>query len=739
MTASRSDLRVVPSAVTAWAAAAVLTRLDPVWSFVVASIAFAVCGLGWRRPWLALPAVMMVLVAAVCGWRGAVVESSPVTALAERGTIVTADVTVREDGRTYAGRAGPGAVVAITVHRVEARGRSWQVRVRATAFVDGSADAFIAGSRHRMRADLDRADTTDEAATLRVLESAKLGSGPWWWRWSDRVREGIRGGVDHRDDQAAALVPALVAGDETGLNDQTRHEFMTTGLTHLLAVSGANLTIVLGVVMLGLRSVGASRRVLLVAGLLTVVAFLLVARPEPSVQRAAVMGSVALAGLLVGRPRAGMRALAWAVIALLVPDPWLSTRPGFALSVSATTGIILVAPPLAARLRWLPAPVAMAVAVPLAAHLACLPVVASLSGEVSMIAVFANVVVAPAVAPATVGGLVAGLTDLVFPTLALLPGTIAWAAASVVVTVARVGAGAPGASVAWPLPWWTLLPLVPLIGWGVWLAARRPALAAGLTVGLLLAVIRPPSPGWPPEDVLVVACDVGQGDGFVVPTAPGEAIVIDVGQEPAPIDRCLTALGVDRIALLLFTHADADHVQGWRGAVGGRTVDVVGDGPSGGPDVAGARRFRLVSGQSVTVRDVGIEVLWPLDDRAEVRADARNDLSVVVRVTVRGRRVLFTGDLGEQAQRGLGRAHPDLAADVLKVAHHGSADQWPGLIEQVRPAVALIGVGADNPHGHPTAAALGALASAGVAVWRTDVSGTIAVVDRDGSLAVSVR
>src|SRR5690606_8631628 len=117
------------------------------------------------------------------------------------------------------------------------------------------------------------------------------------------------------------------------------------GLTHLLAVSGANLTIVLGVVLLGLRGVGTSRRLLLLAGVLTVLAFVLVARPEPSVQRAAVMGSVALAGLLVGRAGAGLRALAWAVIVLLVLDPWLAARPGFVLSVSATAGIIVLAPP----------------------------------------------------------------------------------------------------------------------------------------------------------------------------------------------------------------------------------------------------------------------------------------------------------------------------------------------------------------------------------------------------------
>lgn len=716
-----------------------LTRVPPGWAVGVAVAALVVAARGWRRAWLALPAICLALVAAGCGWRAAAVAASPVAHLAERGRVVTAEVQVREDGRAYDGRAGPGVVVPVTVRRVEAGGRAWRVRVRATAFVSGDAEPFVTGTRLSLRASLTPADSTDEAALLRVARWRAAGEGPWWWRSSEVVRDGIRDGVDGHDDQAGALVPALVAGDERRLTDTTRDAFQRTGLTHLLAVSGANLTIVLGVVLLGLRTIGASRRVLLMAGALTVVAFVLVARPEPSVQRAAVMGSVALAGLVVGRPRAGLRALAWAVVVLLVLDPWLAASAGFVLSVSATAGIIVGASPLSRRLGWLPGPLAAAVAVPIAAHLACLPVVAALSGEVSLIAVFANVVVAPAVAPATVAGLAAGLVDLVAPPLAVVPGTIAWAAATVIVTVARVGSSVPGASIGWPYPWWTLLAVVPVVAWLLWRLARRPALAIGVTLGLLVAMLRPPTPGWPPEGVVVVACDVGQGDGFIVPTEPGEAIVVDVGEEPAPIDRCLSEFGVERIALLLFTHADADHVAGWRGAVRGREVEVLADGPSGGPEVPAARRVRLLAGSDVTVGDVRLEVLWPREDQAEVDPAQRNDLSVVIRAHVRGHRVLLTGDLGEEAQRGLGRAAGDLSADVLKVPHHGSADQWDGLVERVAPRVGLIGVGADNPHGHPTDAALTTLARRGVLVGRTDESGTIAVVDRGGTLVLSVR
>ncbi len=739
MTTSGSDLRVVPAALAAWATAAALTHVGPGWSFAVAGVAGVVTALGWRRPWLALPSLCLVAVAVGCGWRIAAVQASPVAELAQQGRVVVAEVQVREDAHVYEGRAGPATVLPVTVRAVVDGDRSWRVRVRATAFVDGTSDGFVVGAQLVVRADLSAADTSDEAATMRVLRWRLVGEGPWWWRGSDAVRDGIRDGVDHRHDQAAALVPALVAGDESGLTDATREDFTRTGLTHLLAVSGANLTIVLAVVLAGARLAGAGRRTVLLLGAATAVAFVLVARPEPSVLRAAVMGSVALVGLVMGSPRAGLRALAWAVLVLVVVDPWLASSAGFVLSVSATAGIVAFAPALARRMPWLPALVAEAVAVPLAAHLACLPMVVALSGEVSLVAVLANVVAAPAVAPATIAGLAAGLVDLVAPAPAAVPGEIAWWSASMIVVVARVGAAAPAASLPWPFPVWTLMIVAPAAGWLLWRIAGRPAIALGLALGLVVAMLRPPQPGWPPDGIVVVACDVGQGDGFVVPTGPSEAMVIDVGQEPAPIDRCLRDLGVRRISLLLFTHADADHVAGWQGAVGGRDVRLVADGPSGGPAVPAARRERLAAGQFLTVGAARIEVLWPRAQTASVDPDARNDLSVVVRVTVRGRRILFTGDLGQEAQRGLARLAPDLAADVLKVAHHGSADTSADLLDRVNPTLALIGVGADNTFGHPAPSALAALDARDIPVWRTDRSGTVAVIDRGDGLRVSVR
>ena len=170
----------------------------------------------------------------------------------------------------------------------------------------------------------------------------------------------------------------------------------------------------MGCLLLLARWVGVRARWLVVVGALGVVGFVLLARAEPSVVRAAAMGSVALIGMGAHGRRRGTRALGAAVLLLLLLDPWLATSIGFALSACATAGILWLAPGWRDRLaRWLPRWVAEAVAVPLAAQLACTPLVAAISGQVSLVAVLANLLVAPAVGPATVLGLAGGVVGLV--------------------------------------------------------------------------------------------------------------------------------------------------------------------------------------------------------------------------------------------------------------------------------------------------------------------------------------
>ncbi|MCL8252614.1 ComEC/Rec2 family competence protein [Aeromicrobium fastidiosum] len=733
------DGRMVPGAAASWCLAAWLVTSGSLTAAVVGTAAVVVAAASWRRrvvP-LALAAVCVAAVAVSCSWRLAAVEHSPLVGLARSGQLATLEVQVSSDARTIQRRGVASTVVGVVVRRVAAGDLDLRVREAATAFVDGRPDDLVVGRRLVVQGRLAPSDRSDESVTIRVGRIGPATGAAWWWEASEHVREGVRRSVSHLSDEPRGLVPALVDGDEGGITDDVDDDFRRSGLTHLTAVSGTNLTIVLGVTMAVARAGGLGRRGLWVVGLLSIAAFVLLARPEPSVVRAAAMGAVGVAALGLGS-RGGLRALCWAVVGLLFVDPWLSRSPGFVLSVSATAGILVLAPVFARRLEaWMPRWCALAIGVPLAAQLVCTPALAALSGEVSLVAVFANLLAAPAVAPATVAGLVGGLLALVWAPLGQVCGTAAGACASWILTVGHTAAGLDASSFEWHAPWQVLLVVVPAATWVAVRLASRPVLFVGLVLGLAVGIWRPPETGWPPPGWVMVSCDVGQGDATVLPVGPGQAVVVDVGEDDAPVDRCLTSLGVRTVRLLVLTHGDADHVDGWRGAVEGRRVDQVVVGTSGGPPIRGVPRHVAEAGESFTLGETSAEVLWPPAD--EPPAGDRNGVSVVLRATVRGVRLLLTGDVGAEAQQRILRSGADVAADVLKVAHHGSADQEPRFVAAAHARIATISVGEHNDYGHPTAALLAMLRDDGTAWWRTDRDGDVAVVVRDGRMSVVGR
>jgi competence protein ComEC len=554
--------------------------------------------------------------------------------------------------------------------------------------------------------------------------------------------------------EAGGLLPGLALGDTRGLDPLLAADFRAAGLTHLVAVSGANVAIVLAGVLWPLRRRAVDRRVRAVVAVLVLAGFVVLVGPQASVLRAAAMGAVGIAALAAGRPRAAVPALSAAVVVLLLVDPSLSADAGFALSVAATAGIVLLAPGWSAALRrWrLPAVIADAVAVSAAAGLATAPLVAALSGRVPLVSLPANLLAAPAVAPATVLGLLAALLAAWAPAPA---AALVWSAGWPVrwlVLVAHRAAAVPDASVTWPAGWRGAVVLAVLLV--VLLAALRRsrrlrllALAAVVALVVIGWPLRQVLPGWPPAGADLVACDVGQGDALVVPTGPHQAVLVDVGPDPGLEDACLRRLGVTSVPLVLLSHLDADHVTGLSGALAGRTVGVVAtatlaptDHRVGRIDVlahrAGAARATLVPGDRRRVGTADLEVLAPPPTSATAAAQP-NDLCMLVRLTQRGVRVLLTGDLNAEAERRILDRGVDVRADVLKVPHHGSGDVDPDFLAATGARVALVSVGADNPYGHPAARTLTELARDGMQVHRTDREGDLAVVGSAGSWGVS--
>ena len=729
-----------------------------------AGVALGIAGLAlWRRCWLlAALAVVVAVAAGIPGLRSWFAELGPVPGWARDGAVVSIDARVGGGRTTDAGPGGPVWTADATLVSAAGRGESWvsgaTVRLSASGGLTAAWAAVPTGSTVRAVVRLSPAGADDGvSAWARARASPEVIAPPGALDAAvSSIRAGLRQSVSALPPAPRALVPALVVGDTDLMPADLQADFRTTGLTHLTAVSGANLTLLLAALLWAAARfgvVGWWRRGVAVVG---VVAFVLLCRAEPSVLRAAAMGVVGLAALGWGGLRQGLRYLSWAVVGLLLVDPWLCRSIGFVLSVCASAGILLWASRWARHLAWLPRWLAEAVTVPVAAQLATQPVVTAISGQVSVVGVVANLVAAPLVGPGTVLGFLAAGLSVVSPPVAAVVGWLAGGFAQGLVWIAQVAAGVPGAAVSWPedpvaLGVLTLACVVVLAG--LPLLWRRPWLV-GLVVGALVLVLaRPvPLPGWPPERWQVVSCDVGQGDATVIAAGPGRAVVVDTGPEPALMDRCLDQLGITEVAWLVLTHLHADHVGGVAGVASGRGVDhLLYSGitePASGwrlveealPDVP---RTVAVPGLVAAAGEVQVAVLAlrALVDTSAVGEDSadQNDSSIVMRVTAGGLRIVLGGDVEEAGQSNAVASVPDLSAEVLLVPHHGSAHQSSDFLAAVHATVALVSVGKDNDYGHPAARTVDTVTATGARLYRTDRNGAIAVARDGASLTVTTQ
>lgn len=425
--------------------------------------------------------------------------------------------------------------------------------------------------------------------------------------------------------------------------------------------------------------------------------------------------------------------------ALLAFDPWLARDYGFALSAAATGGLLLLAAPLAARLsRIMPVSLAVVLAVPLAAQLACQPILVLLDPAIALYGVPANLLAAPAAPVGTVVGMLGCLILPVLPSVGVAFLQVAWLPASWIAMVAHGAAGLPGGRLPWLPESAGAVLLILCTALALWLALspnRRPRLRAGAAAILVVAFAVPLgiSVGGPlvgsatrPDDWDVAMCDVGQGDAVFV-RSEGQIALIDTGREPAPLERCRAFLGIERIDLLVLTHWDADHVGGVEAMVG-RVATVIHARPDGrrssrvmDPLVrAGAHALEVTKGDYGALGDARWTVLWP-----EPGMPPDNDGCVVLEVDAPGYTAAFLCDLGEDSQERVLATGDIDEVDLVKVAHHGSADQSERIYEQLDAGVGIIGVGTENGYGHPTDRILDILTRVGTTAVRTDLSGTI--------------
>jgi competence protein ComEC len=588
----------------------------------------------------------------------------------------------------------------------------------------------------------------------------------------ERAEAGLGRGMPERE---AALARGFVLGADEGIDAATKEDVRRSGLSHLLAVSGQNVTLLALLAMPVLAAFGIGLRERLLWVLALIAAYVPLAGSGPTIQRAAVMGAAGFVATLAGRRASRAYALLLALGVTLAVDPGVAGDVGWQLSFAAVAGIFLLAAPLraglGARLGRGPLRGALAegLAVTAAATLATAPLIAFHFEALSTTTLAANLLAMPAVAPAMWLGMVSAALAQV-PGLPLEPVNAANAVLLAYVAQVAAWCGRPSwaelrlqlggggliaayaglAVAAWAALWISrrrrlgrarrgragpdagaptrrLLAAMPA---GRWLAL------AGVAALVLVPVLwqwRPAPPAAEREPVpglRIEVLDVGQGDAILLAPARAPALLVDAGPPAAGLPAKLREAGIERLAAVVLSHDQSDHSGGLAELLGQIPVGRLAYARLGRPlraaaTVAGAEPARIAAGDSIRSGALRLDVLWPPPAllSAPLGRDDPNQQALVLLARWHRFSMLLTGDAEAEAVP----IDPG-PVDVLKVAHHGSEDAGlPALLERLRPRLAVISVGAGNPFGHPTAATLSGLAAAGVPALRTDRDGTVEI------------
>jgi competence protein ComEC len=559
----------------------------------------------------------------------------------------------------------------------------------------------------------------------------------------ERALEGLGRGMPARE---AELARGFVLGADEGIDARTEEDFRRSGLAHLLAVSGQNVTLLglLPLPLLAALGIPLRERLLWVLGLIA--AYVSLAGAEPPIQRAAVMGAAGIVAALAGRRASRLFALAAALLVTLAIDPGIAREIGWQLSFAAVAGIFLLAHPVRqaisgrlGRSGW-HRTLADGIAVTVAATLATAPLVAFHFETLPATTVLANVLAMPAVAPAMWLGMASAAAAQVpgLPVEALnAPNALLLAYIAQIAAwcgrpgwaVVHVSPGGPGLALAY-----AALALASAIAWragdrGVRWAVAAAILLPGAALLLPLAQWGSEIPAGPVPGLRVTVLDVGQGDAILLQPAAAPAVLVDGGPAGAGLEVELEQAGVERLAAAVLTHDQADHAGGIDELLGSFPVGRLVYARPAPATLALAREAGAVAAQAAAgaVLHSGalrLEVLWPPRELLAVPGPATdpNALSLVLLARWHGFSMLLTGDAEAEAVP----LDPG-PVDVLKVAHHGSEDAGlAALLERTEPRLAVISAGEDNPYGHPAASTLATLAEHGPAL-RTDRDGEIRI------------
>ena len=678
------------------------------------------------------------------------------------------------DAGAFDGRVGGHATARGFVTAVPSRSRG-EVRVRIK-----TADGRLAVEAHEPVPDLPIGRQISASGTLREPEPWEADyltrNGIHQVLMADRLRltgvrrGGVMGPIDAVRDRAEAalgsgtpepeaeLLRGFVLGEDDRIAPATAEDFKRSGLAHLLAVSGQNVILLALLALPLLALLGVPHRPRLLCVLILIAVYVPVTGAGPSIQRAGAMGAAGVVAALAGRPHSRWYAVLLAAAVTLALNPRASGDPGWQLSFAAVIGILLWAGTIRAlvlgpvddgrkggRSGWRRA-LAEGAGVTIAATLATAPLMAHHFNGVSPASLPANLLVLPAVGPVMWLGMLSALAGQLpwIPTepLTALAGLLAayiaqiahWLAAP---TWARVSVSLPGAAGVAASYGVMGLGLSVLLAW----ARRRRGLAspspriralAVICATCLAAVLALPQSANPVPDgdpgLRVTILDVGQGDAILLDPADGEPVLVDGGPPGDGLHDQLRSEGVSNLAAAIVTHDQSDHVGGIEELLGAFPIRRLLYAEPGGflrqARAVHVPAMAIAEGSEVDSGSLRIEALWPPRSLLDEPPPADpNEAALVLLARWRGFAMLLTADAEAEAVP----IDPG-PVDVLKVAHHGSADAGlDALLDRTVPRLAVISVGADNPFGHPDPRTLSILAEHRVPALRTDDDGDVVI------------
>lgn len=555
--------------------------------------------------------------------------------------------------------------------------------------------------------------------------------------------------------QQAGLLNGMLIGYREGLSPEVADAFSDAGLTHIMAVSGANVVFLILPLAFLFKRLRLGNRA---SGLLTMaflLFFIFITGFEPSVLRAVVMASVILTAKMLDRETDVYTTIAFAATLLLICSPYMLFDIGFQLSFAATLSIVMLYGNIKKLLtcRFIPSAVAAVLAATLSAQLGVLPITLAYFNRVSLISVFSNLLVVPLLEFVTILGMFMAILGQINIVFSQLIGYINCVLLSAILYVTKISSALPFASVRTVTPSLAvIIPYYMALGFLLWYKPLKnirikPAYA-GAALGLAAMIIT--ASFLIPGKLEVIFLDVGQGDSAFIRTCTGKNILLDGGGSTDPnvaskvgesvIAPFLLDKGVTALDAVIASHGHSDHTQGLLTALEQFRVDSLilpltadDEGFEKLLELAGSKHIkvnRCERGDVIKLDgETCFDVLSPSPE-LETPETSLNNTSLVLKLHYGDADILFTGDAEAEAERELLESGADLAAEVLKIGHHGSSTSTGReFLEKVGPVSAVISVGRNN-FGHPSPETLGALKDEGVRVFRTDECGAVVLTSR---------